>query len=217
VVNVPYVTHPLAQADSFEDALVTAHSLQVTYPCGVDNDGSSKFRLIITPVRIVCANTQAAALAEAKSEFGIRHTSAARAAIQEARTALGLTWRYIDAFENEAAALYAAPMDLDEMRHFTTRLVKADDPGASATARRDRQQQASNIVKLWSSSPTVAPIAGTKWAAYNAVTEYLDHCQPVRGARTNRAASDTRALRAVTRGSSVEALKVQAFRMLQTT
>ena len=181
------------------------------------HDGSSKYRLLLTSVRIVCANTQSAAIAGAKSTFGIRHTNGARVAIQEARTALGLAWRYMDAFETEAAALYAAPMELDEMRDFATRLVKADDKTASVTARRGRQQQASSIVKLWTSSPTIAPIAGTRWAAYNAVTEYLDHFQPVRGARTSRAAADTRALRTVTPGSGVDTLKVDAFRLLQTT
>ena len=183
---------------------------------GADNDGSSKYRLLLTSVRIVCANTQSAAIAGAKSTFGIRHTNGARVAIQEARTALGLAWRYMDAFETEAAALYVAPMELDQMRDFAARLVKADDKTASVTARRGRQQQASSIVKLWM-SPTIAPIAGTRWAAYNAVTEYLDHFQPVRGARTSRAAADTRALRAVTPGSGVETLKLDAFRLLQTT
>ena len=180
------------------------------------HDGSSKFRLLLTSVRIVCANTQAAAIAGAKSTFGIRHTNGARIAIQEARTALGLAWHYIDAFEAEAAALYATPMDIDEVRQFAAKLVKADDKSASATARRGRQQQANSIVKLWTSSPTVAPIGETRWGAYNAVTEYLDHFQPVRGARTTRAAADTRALRAVTPGSTVESLNVDAFRMLQT-
>jgi hypothetical protein len=85
-------------------------------------------------VRIVCANTQAAAIAGARSTFGIRHTSGAGAAIHEARTALGLAWRYMDAFESEAAALYAAPMELEEMHAFATHLVKADDTTASATA-----------------------------------------------------------------------------------
>lgn len=136
-------------------------------------------------------------------------------AIQQARNALGLAWRYMEAFEAEAAALYAAPMALDEMRDFAARLIKADDKTASVAARRGRQQQASSIVKLWA-SPTIAPIAGTRWAAYNAVTEYLDHVQPVRGARTATAAADTRALRAVTTGSGVETLKLDAFRVLQT-
>lgn len=181
------------------------------------HDGSSKFRLLLTSVRIVCANTQAAAIADAKSTFGIRHTAGARVAIHEARTALGLAWRYMDAFENEAAALYAQSMDVTEIHAFATRLVKADDSSASTAARRNRQQQATGIVKLWTSSPTIAPIAGTRWAAYNAVTEYLDHFAPVRGARTTHAAADMRALRTVTPGSSVETLKVDAFRLLQTT
>ena len=41
----------------------------------------------------------------AKASSGIRHTGGARAAIQEARTALKLSWRYMEAFEDEAAAL----------------------------------------------------------------------------------------------------------------
>jgi phage/plasmid-like protein (TIGR03299 family) len=180
------------------------------------HDASSKFRLLLTSVRIVCANTQAAAIAGAKSTFGIRHTTGARVAIHEARTALGLAWRYMDAFETEAAALYAQAMDTGEMREFATRLVRADDTSASTTTRRNRQQQASSIVKLWTSSPAITPIAGTRWAAYNAVTEYLDHHAPVRGARTTSAAADTRALRTVTPGSSVETLKIDAFRLLQT-
>jgi len=65
-------------------------------------------------------------------------------------------------------------------------------------------------------SPTIAPIAGTRWAAYNAVTEYLDHHMPVRGARTARDASAARALRAVTTAAGGGSLKAQAFRLLQT-
>jgi phage/plasmid-like protein (TIGR03299 family) len=35
------------------------------------HDGSSKFRFLVTPVRIVCANTQTAAIGCAKASFGI--------------------------------------------------------------------------------------------------------------------------------------------------
>ncbi|WP_071288318.1 DUF932 domain-containing protein [Mycolicibacterium llatzerense] len=181
------------------------------------HDGSAAFRVIVTPVRIVCANTQKAALAAARSSYAIRHTTGARAAITQARHALGLTWRYLEAFEAEAAALYAQDMHVDEMREFATTLVKADDPAASRTARTRRQQQANHIVKLFVSSPTVANVAGTRWAAYNAVSEYLDHHQPVRGARNHGDAVTARAIRAVTAGSAADTLKLQAFRLLQTT
>lgn len=179
------------------------------------HDGSAAFKVIVTPVRIVCANTQRFALNKAKSSYSIRHTNGARAAIQQARNTLGLTWRYMEAFEAEAAALYAAAMDVDEMRDFATRLLKVDDANTAA-ARNRRRDQVNRIVKLFVSSPTITDIAGTRWGAYNAVTEYLDHHQPVRGARTAAAAADTRALRAVTTGGTVETLKLDAFRLLQT-
>jgi hypothetical protein len=71
------------------------------------------------------------------------------------------------------------------------------------------------IVKRWISSP----IIGTErwhplgvWAAYNAVTEYVDHYSKARGGDDQSA----RALRAVTIGSTAQAMKANAFRILQT-
>jgi hypothetical protein len=56
----------------------------------------------VTPVRIVCANTQAAAIRAARSQFSIHHTVGAKAQVQAARDALRLTFRYFDAFQKEA-------------------------------------------------------------------------------------------------------------------
>ena len=177
------------------------------------HDGSSKFRFLVTPIRIVCANTQTAAIEAAAASWGIRHTGGARAAIQEARTTLKLSWRYKHAFESEAAQLYSQAMDIDQMREFAAELLEVDKAD-SRTAARNRSQRAGSIVKLWTSSPTIAPISGTRWAAYNAVTEYVDHYAKVRTSGDQAAA---RALRAVTIGSSAQTLKTRAFRLLQTT
>ena len=121
----------------------------------------------------------------------------------------------MEAFETEAATLYATHMAVEEVRDFAAELVKVDQ-APSAAARNGRRQQANSIVKLFVSSPTVAPIGGTRWAAYNAVTEYVDHAAPVRGAHNRAEAADARALRAVTTGSSAQTMKIEAFRMLQT-
>jgi phage/plasmid-like protein (TIGR03299 family) len=69
------------------------------------HDGSGAFRILVTPVRVVCANTQAAALAAHASSFSIRHTRNAKAAVAAARDALGLTFAYVEAFEAEAERL----------------------------------------------------------------------------------------------------------------
>lgn len=63
------------------------------------HDGSTAFRLLITPVRVVCANTQAMAISAAKTSFSIRHTETAKGRIAEARRALGLTWKYLEEFQ----------------------------------------------------------------------------------------------------------------------
>lgn len=179
------------------------------------HDGSSAFRFLVTPVRIVCANTQSAAIGSAKASFAIRHTGGAHTSIQEARDALKLSWRYIEAFETEAAKLYAQPMDTEQIRQFANTLLEVESAGSEATARH-RRERASGIVKLWNSSPTITPVAGTRWAAYNAVTEYLDHVVPIRGARSLSDASAARALRSITAAGSAGSIKAQAFRMLQT-
>jgi phage/plasmid-like protein (TIGR03299 family) len=179
------------------------------------HDGSSKFKFLVTPVRIVCANTQSAAIGSAKASWGIRHTGGARAAIAEARNALKLSWRYIESFEAEAAKLYAQPIDTDQVRHLAHTLLEVDSAPSQASARH-RRDRANGIVTLWNSSATIRPIAGTRWAAYNAVTEYLDHIVPVRGARTQAEASTTRALRSITAAASPGSMKAQAFQMLQT-
>src|SRR6266568_1794524 len=58
------------------------------YIAGLNShDGSSAFRLLVTPVRIVCANTQSMALERAKTSYSIRHTSGAKANIVQARKA----------------------------------------------------------------------------------------------------------------------------------
>ncbi len=100
------------------------------------------------------------------------------------------------------------------MRRFAGELVDVDGAESKTTAR-NRRDTANAIVKLWvSSPPTVAPpIAGTRWAAYNAVTEYVDHYSKVRAAGDPQS---VRALRAVTGGSTAQTLKTNAFRMLQT-
>ena len=89
------------------------------------------------------------------------------------------------------------------------------DQAPSAAARNRRREQANSSVKLFVSSPTVTPIGGTHWAAFNAVTEFVDHVAPSEAHAPLGAAAHTRAVRTVTPGSTVQTLKAEAFRMLQ--
>lgn len=74
------------------------------------HDGTSAFRLLVTSIRVVCANTQAAALREHKASISIRHTRNAKAAVQTAREALGLTFACVHEFEAEAGRIINTTM-----------------------------------------------------------------------------------------------------------
>src|SRR6185312_12271562 len=58
------------------------------------HDGTSAFRLLVSPVRVVCANTLALAASRARSTFSIRHTAGAAGQIEQARQALGLSFTF---------------------------------------------------------------------------------------------------------------------------
>lgn len=175
------------------------------------HDGTSSFRLLVSPVRVVCANTQAAAIAEAKSSFKIRHTSGAQGNITQAREALSLTFKYAEAFEAKAEAMIREQVTRDEFNALIAKVWTSDaaDTG-SKRARTIQGNRAGELNRLMWRADTNENIRGTRWAAYQSITEYLDHTAPIAA----KSGQDTaRAERAITSGT-VEATKTRAFALL---
>lgn len=158
------------------------------------HDGSSAFRILVTPVRVVCANTQAAALGNHQSSFSIRHTRNARAAVQVARDALGLTFEYVEAFETEAEHLIDTTLTDDKFDALITDLFGTTGPSDSRRTRASDRKRRDTLAWLWADAETLAGIRGTAWAGYQAVTEYLDHYAPVRVKDNHDTARATRLL-----------------------
>ena len=136
------------------------------------HDGTSAFRLLVSPVRVVCANTQALALRRAQSSFSIRHTSGARGNIAQAREALGLTFKYAEVFEREAEQMIQASLTDAQFEQIIGKLWTTESESKrSATITANR---ADVLTGLYADAPTNASIRGTRWAGYQAITEYLD-------------------------------------------
>ncbi|MFE9604558.1 DUF932 domain-containing protein [Streptomyces hokutonensis] len=144
------------------------------------HDGSSAFRIITTPVRVVCANTARAAIAGARSSFVVRHTAGAKARIAQARSALGLTARYAEEFEKAAQRMIQAEMTLSELKSVVDEMwpVQDNDSPRKKTNQRQRWGTISNLFEI---ADTQAGIRGTRWAGYNALTEYANHVAPAQG------------------------------------
>jgi len=172
------------------------------------HDGTSAFRLLVSPVRVVCANTQALAIRRAQASFSIRHTSGARGNIAQARQALGLTFRYVEAFEAEAQQLIEQEMtDAQFQAIIATIWTPSPDSKRSETITANRTAALS---ELFGTAETNANIRGTRWAGYQAITEYLDHFAPIAD-KANPVTA--RAERAAIGGNTAQ-LKTRAFELI---
>lgn len=143
-----------------------------------NHEGGTGNRIIVSPVRIVCANTQSLAVRAAVSSWSFSHNGTARDAIDEARRDLGLTFKYVAAFEEEARAMIERERAIEESRAMFEELFAVE---AAETERQEatRRAHVEGCVTLLGSA-TNTMWAGTAYADYNAVTEYVDHNWPNR-------------------------------------
>jgi phage/plasmid-like protein (TIGR03299 family) len=175
------------------------------------HDGSSSFSFAITPVRVFCANQQAAVMKKAKSTFRIRHNGRSHGRIQEAREALGLTFAYMEEFEAEAEFMVGKSLTDKTFAKITARLFGAE----TATTERAEQTAAEHVkgvMELWRDSPTMQNLPDSRWKGYQAVTEYADHYMKIRNSGYHDAAT-ARAVRSVT-SLPTQRLKEMAFATL---
>ena len=159
------------------------------------HDGNSAFRLLVTPVRVVCANTQHAALRDHVSSWSIRHTRNAKTAVQAARDTLGLTFAYVEAFEVEAERMINTTVTDTRFFELVDSLFGTPEADTPSRTRNAARRRTATLAHLWHNAATQSGIAGTAWAAYQSVVEYVDHHAPV---RDKRDAATARAVRLLT-------------------
>ena len=159
------------------------------------HDGTSSFQVAVTPIRVVCQNTLTAALGSAKSTYSLRHTPKVSGKVQQAREALGITFKYVETFEKQAEVLLSQSMTDNEFYALVEKMIPIDEE--SERTRNLAETARGTLNALWK-APTQENIAGTKWAAYNAFTEYADWAQPVKSKQDS-----ARAVRIVTGGANV--------------
>lgn len=138
------------------------------------HDGSSAVRANITPVRVVCQNTLNMALKDSRQSFSIRHTSTVNGKLEQARTALNLTFNYMDNFEKLAKKMFETKITDKKFNSVITKLyAKPDTTNKSAITQWENKITLLN--ELYHNSPTNANVKGTVWGTFNALTERIDY------------------------------------------
>ncbi|MBM7771745.1 phage/plasmid-like protein (TIGR03299 family) [Actinokineospora baliensis] len=173
---------------------------------------SSEF--LITPVRVVCANTQAAALANFRSRWTFRHSPTAPARVSEAREKLGITFDYVDAFSAEAEKMINAQLTIADLEKVCREIWPAPDKDATDKVR-ERDADFMRLIKKVFKGETNANIGkgntGSHWSGWATLTEVADHWIDVPGDAEN--ANTVRAERALL--GATARIKSQAFKLLQ--
>jgi phage/plasmid-like protein (TIGR03299 family) len=144
------------------------------------HDGSVAVQAAITPVRVVCQNTLNIAMKSAKQSFKIRHTQSSEGKIAVARETLGLTLGYFDEFEKQAQELFKQEINDKQFQDIVKTLYPKPSEDASKLAKTKWDNKVVLLNDLYHNSPTNANIKGTKWGAFNALTERLDYFRTVR-------------------------------------
>ena len=156
------------------------------------HDGTAALRVDASPIRVVCANTQRAAFAHAVGHYTFRHTSNVNSQIAQAREALGLMWKYMATFEQAAERMLNEALTMRQFEQVVGQVWPVKD-NASDTTKRNAKQRLGTLKYLIREADTQKAIEGSRWAGYQAITEYLDHFQPAKDetARANRVLTGT--------------------------
>lgn len=151
------------------------------------HDGSGALTCQKHAVRMVCANTVAAAISEAKNSgriFSFRHTVNVHSRIDEARAVLaGVRSGFADFVElsNELAALEVSEQGV-------TSFINSLRPSATTLVSKrvqDNEEKDRALILSYLNGPTIAPaIRNTAYGLVQAGVEFLDHGRKFRNTET---------------------------------
>jgi phage/plasmid-like protein (TIGR03299 family) len=153
------------------------------------HDGSAALRVFFTPIRVVCQNTLTLAERRGNGQgVSILHKGDLAAKIREAQEVLGVAHRFYDDAQfkiDRMASTFVTQAQLGA--YFKALYPDPEEDKENSRAEKTREK----LYRLFEQGigHDDPAIKGTAWAAFNAVTEYVDHVRPARGANTGERAS----------------------------
>ena len=167
------------------------------------HDGTLAFKMFFTPIRVVCYNTltaadttsrQAMRAGQQDGRFYARHSGSIHDRIEAARDVLGMSIKYYDVFAEQATRLANLQLPVAEMPKLlaaafgTSGGIRVEDVVSLNDFTTRKREQVEVVTRLFDGEGkglNEAGIKGTKWAAYNAVVEYVDYAKKYGGADPN--------------------------------
>ena len=148
--------------------------------------GSGSITGEVSGMRLVCSNGLVQGIG-AGSKWTVRHTRTATDRIALAEDTLRGAARYAKEFAAIGESLISMRYTVDEFVAYIDRLYPRPDEAKKAAVTRWENRRG-ELLDLFRIAETQEDARGTRWAAYNAVTEWEDWFRPARGGDSGRAA-----------------------------
>lgn len=171
------------------------------------HDGGGALRIWVTGLRLACTNMLRQSQRDAKSSWSIRHTASMKGRVAQARESLELGWKWAESFQTEAERLLAEPFSDADWFEFLDQIAPESESEHEGWVAR-QQEKRDTLTRLWNDDVTNG-YHGTRWGAYQAVTEYADWFQPTRGGD-----ADLRRAERTLDGAATLNMKQNAFDLL---
>ena len=151
------------------------------------HNGDCAVHVKFTPIRVVCQNTLSMALEDAKEMFAVRHDGTLTQGL--ARVADEMMDRIQDRYaviQESFSKMQATEVSNKQLATYIEGVFPLleppeDDRMTDLWKQRERVAKWSRAAcsHLYRNAPACRMAGSTFWAAYNAITEFVDHCQPV--------------------------------------
>ncbi len=161
------------------------------------HDGSLALKMFFTPIRVVCSNTLAMAEAGADltKTFYAKHLGDITARVENAKEILGLTNQFFKEFQEKALYLASHQLPPAELPKLlagafgTSGSIRPEDVvqlnDFGTTRKINEMERVQALFEGEGKGLNEPGIKGTKWAAYNAVVEYVDYAKKFSGENPN--------------------------------
>jgi phage/plasmid-like protein (TIGR03299 family) len=137
------------------------------------HDGSSSVKMVVTPVRVVCANTLSLALKNHERSWSGIHTGSVKNRFADAVEGLGFANEYYKHMQETAEYLYKVKISEAEFYKILDKLYPLSDE--YSTRKINTYEYNRNAFITAYTQPDLDNVRGTGWALVNAASDYITH------------------------------------------
>lgn len=142
------------------------------------HDGLTGVKVGFTPIRVVCANTLAMAHNDAQSKLmRLFHSKRTKDALEAVQASVNLATQSFEATLEQYKALASKAVNRADIERYVTQVFYNGKQAESDREKIAREKLNNEIIGLFEigHGNTMPGVAGTAWALYNGVTQYLSY------------------------------------------